>query len=126
VQDIQIAGSNVFVGGTFYDVAGNRAADYIVRWNGSRWLSLGRQNWALKAGGVHAVLIDGASVYIGGGFEDAGDVRKADYIARWDGQRWRAVGSNRSGNDLSAPPYWPLPRRELGCGLVALSVTPPA
>jgi hypothetical protein len=39
-------------------------------------------------------------VYVGGWFTDAGGNPNADYIARWDGSQWHALGSG-----LSRPVY---------------------
>jgi hypothetical protein len=105
VSDIGVDGSSVYVGGYFDNVAGNRHADMIARWNGARWSAVGSRgvNGSLVTGEVKSILIDGTSVYVGGSFTEADRIRDADYIARWDGQRWRAVGSNKNGNDLSAP-----------------------
>src|ERR1051326_3615112 len=57
----------------------------------ANWISLGGLNGAGAA--VYASVADGlGNVYIGGGFTVIGDV-VANYIARWDGSAWRALGS---------------------------------
>ncbi|MEY3368179.1 MAG: hypothetical protein RI973_1334, partial [Bacteroidota bacterium] len=42
---------------------------------------------------VRAVAVDGNIVYVGGSFTDAGGNPDADYLARWDGSQWTAVGA---------------------------------
>src|SRR5919109_2215014 len=47
---------------------------------------------------VSAIAVDGANVYVGGGFTDAGGVATADCLAKWDGANWSGLGSNGAGN----------------------------
>jgi len=49
-------------------------------------------------GNVSAIAVAGPDVYVGGKFTDAGGDLNADYIARWDGSAWHALGST--------PPNW--------------------
>jgi hypothetical protein len=45
-------------------------------------------------GGVHALSADTPGVlYVGGSFTDAGGVKSADYVARWNGRAWQALGA---------------------------------
>ena len=44
-------------------------------------------------GAVTAFSVVGSDLYVGGVFDDAGGISEADYIARWDGQSWHAVGA---------------------------------
>ena len=101
VRDIEISGSSVYVGGGFQNAAGIARADAIARWNGSRWSALGADDTghdgALKAGVVTAIAIFGSDVYVGGAFTAAADIQNADYLARWDGTQWHAVGAGPGG-----------------------------
>jgi len=54
------------------------------------WYALG--SGVADVSTVEAVYAVGADVYIGGDFLDAGGNPAADYIARWDGAAWQAVG----------------------------------
>jgi trimeric autotransporter adhesin len=47
----------------------------------------------LSADWVATIAVDGSNVYVGGSFTDAGGNADADYIARWDGSTWNALGS---------------------------------
>ena len=52
--------------------------------------------WSALGGGlndaVKAIAVEGADVYAGGSFTDAGGNANADGIARWDGAAWQALG----------------------------------
>ncbi len=86
------AAGNLYAGGTFI-TAGGVSANYVARWDGSAWSSLGS---GLNSS-VHALAIDSAgNLYAGGWFTTAGDVH-ANHIARWDGSSWSALGSGMGG-----------------------------
>ena len=110
VWAIAISGSNVYVGGHFYHVNNHGSvlpgADYIAKWNGANWSSLGdngASNGSLNSD-VQSIAIDSANnVYAGGYFYDVNNhgayIGAADYIAKWDGANWSALG----GTPLNAP-----------------------
>jgi hypothetical protein len=62
---------------------------------GSSWARLGDGGTpgspALNAA-VNALHADGGDLYVGGAFTDAGGVPAADYLAKWNGTSWSAVG----------------------------------
>ena len=108
VAAIAASGSSVYAGGDFTDVNNNgialSAADYIAKWDGNNWSALGSNgagNGALN-NSVESIAVSGSSVYAGGYFDDAnnnGVVQSAaDYVARWDGNGWSALGSDGAGN----------------------------
>jgi hypothetical protein len=83
------SGSDIYAGGYFTN-AGGAPANYVAKWNGSSWSSLGS---GMNTGGpVLALAVAGNYLYAGGFFTNAGGV-PAKYIARWDGTNWSAVGS---------------------------------
>lgn len=97
VRAIAVDGDNVYVGGSFRNVNSDPAADYIVKWDGAHWSGLGQNSLGDGALNreVTAIAIDAAgNLYVGGYFLNAGDNSAADYIARWDGASWSAMGSN--------------------------------
>jgi stage V sporulation protein SpoVS len=100
VQAIAVSGSDLYVAGQFYNVAGLRAAQYIAKWNGSTWSALGSDvnGNGLIGGPVYALAMSGGNLYAGGDFEDAAGIATADYLAKWNGHAWSAVGSDGAGN----------------------------
>jgi len=42
---------------------------------------------------VYTIAISGTDVFVGGKFQNAGGITGINYIARWDGNIWNAVGS---------------------------------
>jgi hypothetical protein len=85
---------NLYVGGAFI-APGAVSAPNIAKWDGSTWSALGsglsRAQYALDA--VHALACDtNGNLYAGGDFIAAGGVN-ANYIAKWDGSTWSALGT---------------------------------
>jgi hypothetical protein len=90
-------GPALYAGGDF-TTAGGVAANYVAKWNGTSWSSLGtssangvnNQIWALT------VFDDGSgggpALYAGGFFTAAGGVT-ANRIAKWDGTAWSSLGT---------------------------------
>ncbi|MDL1895248.1 hypothetical protein FBQ82_03180 [Anaerolineae bacterium CFX7] len=108
VWTLAVSGSDVYVGGNFYDVNNNGtalgAADYIAKWDGTNWSALGSNgagNGSLNYW-VHALAVSGSAVYVGGEFYDVNNngtvLGAADYIAKWDGTNWSALGSDGAGD----------------------------
>jgi len=99
VGAIAVSGSNVYVGGAFIDWIGIPEADYIAKWDGLNWSAVGSNGLgggSLNAG-VAAIAVSGSNVYVGGSFTNVDPVvgdplPTADYIAKWDGTDWSALG----------------------------------
>ncbi|MDW8233695.1 MAG: hypothetical protein RMJ54_13030, partial [Roseiflexaceae bacterium] len=116
VQAIAVSGNDVYVGGAFLNAGGVPEADYIARWDGTRWYALGGSsgNGPLQRPEyppfypVSTIAISGNNVYVGGYFTNAGGVPEADYIARWDGVRWYALGGSNSNGPFSPVPENPV------------------
>ncbi len=91
------SGPALYAGGTF-TAAGHTAASRVARWDGSNWSALGRGNGMNEEVRALSVFDDGTgpAVYAGGSFTTAGS-SQANYIAKWDGQRWTEVGRGTSG-----------------------------
>jgi hypothetical protein len=81
---------NVFVGGISFDNAGGLPVNQIAQWDGQRWSDMGGG----VAGSVHALVVNGNDLYVGGSFSQAGSIG-ASNIARWNRitQSWSALGS---------------------------------
>ena len=102
VQDIQFSGSSVYIGGAFTNAGGNNANDYLTRWTGSAFVPLGSQTAGPLGGHVVSVVVSGTDVYVGGVFTNAGNVPGANYVAKWNGATWSAVGA---ANAINGPVY---------------------
>lgn len=100
VQAIAIDGGDIYVGGSF-TMAGAVSANYIAKWDGSAWSTLGTGVNNGTNGNVLAIATDGNNVYVGGSFTSAGGV-SANSIAKWDGASWSALGEGISGGDIRA------------------------
>jgi hypothetical protein len=109
VNAIAFSGSNVYIGGRFTDVNNNgivlTAADYIACWDGTNWNALGSNgvnDGSIHNGYVYAIAISENNVYVGGNFNDVNNngniLTAADYVARWDGANWNALGSDGAGD----------------------------
>lgn len=100
VTSIAVEGSIVYVAGSFINAAGIAAADYVAQFNGSTWSSLGSNG--IGDGAItyptEAIVASGSDVYLGGGFQNAAGIVTADYVAKWNGSAWSALGSNGAGN----------------------------
>ena len=83
---------NLYIGGGF-SVVGDVIANHIAKWDGSSWSALGAgmgdwYHYPLVA----ALAVSGSDLYVGGEFTRAGG-SPADYVARWHGSSWSALGS---------------------------------
>ncbi|QNH62728.1 T9SS type A sorting domain-containing protein [Hymenobacter sediminicola] len=79
---------DVYIGGMFRNV-GNVSANYLAKWDGTTWSSLGTG----LNGAVYALAVDGnGNVYAGGNFTTAGGI-SASRIARWNGTAWSSLGT---------------------------------
>ncbi len=110
VWALAVSGSDLYVGGDFTNAAGIAEADYVARWNGSAWSALGSNgpgNGALN-NGVRALAVSGSDLYVGGEFTNAAGIAEADYVARWNGSAWSALGSNGAGNGALNSSVWAL------------------
>lgn len=93
---------DLYVGGPFTNVNSMPEADFVVRWDRqtNAWQSMGSNGSGEGAlnniARSFAVTADG--VVVGGHFSNAAGIATADYIARWNGSTWSAIGSNGSGN----------------------------
>ncbi len=104
VTCIGILGSDIYVGGSLTN-AGGTTARAFAKWDGSTWTT-----WPITDGVFqyplndtpNRIVVKDGSLYIGGGFNQAGDVN-ANHIARWDGNNFYAVGE-KPANGIATPP----------------------
>lgn len=93
---------SVYVGGNFTN-AGSSGADYIARYlpDSDTWSVVGS---ATALNGEVRALVEGpdGSIYAGGAFTNAGGVAAADYIAKWNGSAWSALGTGANADGVYA------------------------
>ncbi|MFL6110359.1 MAG: hypothetical protein ACJ786_03265, partial [Catenulispora sp.] len=94
-----VAPDTLYAGGNFTSAAGNNAAAYIARWDGTTWSDIGAPP---LNGAVHAITHYGGKLFVGGNFTDAGGNANADFLAVWDGASWQpfcnAIGPALNGS----------------------------
>jgi hypothetical protein len=93
VYALAVSGTNLFVGGSFTAADGVPATN-IARWDGNTWSPLGSGLTGLDFPyqNVRALVVWNGDLYAGGYFTNAGGL-PANYIARWNGTNWSALGS---------------------------------
>jgi hypothetical protein len=90
----------IYILGSFEDASGEANADYVARWNGSRWVGLGQ---SASGDGVFSCTDDclfsdiaispTGDVFISGSFDVAGFVDQQP-LMKWDGSSWTSVISD--------------------------------
>jgi hypothetical protein len=94
------AGPSLYAGG-YFTSAGGVPASKVAKWDGSSWSALGSGVTGTFSPFVYALAVfddgSGPALYAGGDFTIAGG-QKANYVARWDGTRWSALGNGISGS----------------------------
>ena len=86
-------GSDIYIGGEF-TVVGNVPANGVAKWNGTTWSVPG--TGAAVVSRVNIVALAAAAngdVYAGGEIEQGGGAR-SNYLARWNGTAWNALGTS--------------------------------
>ena len=77
----------LYVGGAFTNAGGVANADYIAKWSGSAWESLGT---GLNESALY-VLVDSGKVYVSGAFTSAGGLTLTDRVAVWSNGAWQPL-----------------------------------
>ncbi len=103
VNAIVAAGGKLYVGGQFM-VAGGQTVNSIAVWANGAWSGFGAglegdDDWTRAE--VHAIAVNGASVYAGGRFTKAGG-QPANHIAHWNGSAWAALGTGMADGPYSS------------------------
>jgi hypothetical protein len=93
VYDLAFApNGDLYIGGSFTD----SDYPYLCKWNGSAMSVVGTNT---DIGGAVYSLAFGSTgwLYVGGNFTNAGGIVNADYIAKWNGANWEALGTGVNG-----------------------------
>ncbi|HEX5221291.1 MAG TPA: hypothetical protein VFZ59_17135 [Verrucomicrobiae bacterium] len=94
VYGLAVSEGQLYVGGSFI-TAGGVPANYIAKWNGSAWSSLGSGMSAR----VLTLTVSGGDIYAAGEFPFAGGTN-ASRIAKWNGSAWSPLGSGLDWGDV--------------------------
>ena len=79
---------DLYIGGDFT----NAGYPYLCKWDGSAFSAVGSSTDI--NGAVYALAFDNHGRLLAGGeFTNAGGEPNADYIARWNGKQWKALGT---------------------------------
>ncbi|MEO6046618.1 MAG: T9SS type A sorting domain-containing protein, partial [Candidatus Kapaibacterium sp.] len=110
VHALAVSGRDLYVGGIF-ETAGELTVNGIARWNtfSQRWSALdsGLQKVMfaergflpiIRGGDIYAIAVSGSDVYAAGDFDYVYKDRKIRHIARFDGSRWNALGTDTTGS----------------------------
>jgi hypothetical protein len=96
------SGSALYAGGNF-TTAGGVTVKYVARWDGSAWSYLSGPSGTGMNSSVNALTDfddgSGPALFAGGDFTAAGGLT-ANYVARWDGTAWSALGPSTTGMGL--------------------------
>ncbi len=77
--------NDLFVGGMFGFMEGDRSIRFLSRWDGTRWNACGNPNTT-----AHLDLTNGR-LFAMGAFDSIGGI-PIRYLATWDGQEWVSFG----------------------------------
>jgi hypothetical protein len=93
VYALAVSGSDLYVGGSFYQVADGRVKNLggIAKLSGGKWSALPHKG--LSGSGVNALAVKGSNLYVAGNFSETGDhkVLNLNSIAKFSGGKWSAL-----------------------------------
>lgn len=91
-------GTDLFVGGQFNNAGGIAEADNIAKFNfaAQTWSALDNSAFA-SGSSIASLAVNGTNLYAGGNFTNVAGIAEADYVAKWDGTAWSALGGAGNG-----------------------------
>jgi hypothetical protein len=78
-----------------YSSTKGKIFNFFTTWQNNEWKDVGLEKDHSVDGEVYAIAIDGTDIYVGGRFITAGG-DTMNNIAKWDGQKWSALGTGVS------------------------------
>ena len=81
VYNLKVYNNDLIAGGNF-TTAGGLGANYIAKWNGTNWATLGSGMSGGTYNSVFALTVYNNDLIAGGAFQDAGGVI-VNYVAKW-------------------------------------------
>lgn len=106
VHALAVHNNTLYAGGEFVNVDGDNTIDYVAKWNGSSWSSVGSLggDGALNHA-VRALAVKNGTLYAAGDFTDADGDPEADYVAKFNGTDWVQLGGSGGLGALNRPAY---------------------
>lgn len=95
VNALAVIGNDLYVGGDFNRI-GSMTMNRIGRWNtvSKTWSALAKgAETGVLGGGVYALAVMGTDLYVGGTFTSVVNDKNIQYIAKWNGSTWSALGT---------------------------------
>jgi hypothetical protein len=91
-RDLVSYEGSLIAGGEFTQAGENENVDYLGRFDGSEWATIGQA----PDGRVVCLQVIGGDLYIGGEFTQVGG-KQVTNVARYDGSQWHALGDGLDG-----------------------------
>ena len=106
VLTLAVFQNELYAGGDF-TLTNGQFVNHVVKWTGSQWAQVGNGlSTGSGAGRVTSFLVfddgSGPALYAGGDFFGA----SGNYISRWNGSTWTAVGPGFNTNEVKALAGW--------------------
>ena len=96
VLSLEVVGNTLYVGGSFLNVNGDPAADQLIKCDvpSGGYIGPTVDSDADLDGGVQALVSDASgNLYAGGTFINMDGITQADYVAKYNGASWSAMGA---------------------------------
>jgi hypothetical protein len=103
VRGLHAKGTDVYVSSDGLNIGGIAQADHIVKWDGSAYSAIGSDTAGTNGyfpttTYINALTSFGSLLFAAGSWQNANGQPTADVIAYFDGNAWRAIGSNGHGS----------------------------
>ena len=102
VRGLHTQGTDVYISSDGLNIGGIAQADHLVKWDGSAYSAVGSNtagtNGYFPASTyINALTSSGPLLFAAGSWQNANGQPTADVVAYFDGNSWRALGSNGHG-----------------------------
>jgi hypothetical protein len=88
----------LYIGGSFGQVNNSGSSNYIAKWDGSTWVSIGASSFFGNVAYSMSFNPITGDLYVCGMISQIGGV-SINYLAKWNGSTWSAVGTGAPNNE---------------------------